>query len=507
MRTLKSFLLVTFLVTGICAIAQEKAMFIYKNDAIVKTIKLSQIDSITFTNVSSQEGCDIVHFFLDIYKDDQSSYTWRGDVQMQDIDQDPPLVKIDSKNGIITYSLPILPGWFTPAKMNVFPAVIEVSEGATIEPNWNVPQDFSKDVVYTVTGKNGAKKIWTVKAPKHYIKEKWNKNYTAFNPSGDQNPNSIAIIGNYLAVSRQLFLINKSDGTLASGELNTTGLADGNNNAAQPWPFFVTNDDAGNMLGGTLNAWNNNAFYVFKWKNATDNPELLMKFDTKDGAGTVTSGFGRKFQVIGDANNKGLIIASNIAGADVEVLKDQGEHYVWKITNGVTDTNNPSKLKTNIRWDNNNYGYQLLTPLGTDVTGPYYVGTHTTTKDSAPFYPNLHFGNLGDMKSINGPFELGTSTANGWGNQHWFYHKVFTFDSKNMIATFTGSASDYCFALLERVGNEHVPVATAKIGWVSGETPNGNGTGSMTMEKIGNDVFFYVFPTNKAIICYQLGKF
>ena len=55
--------------------------------------------------------------------------------------------------------------------------------------------------------------------------------------------------------------------------------------------------------------------------------------------------------------------------------------------------------------------------------------------------------------------------------------------------------------------NSHAPVATAAIPWDSVENANGNGTGSMTMEKIGDDVFFYAFPTNKGIYCYQLSKF
>jgi hypothetical protein len=52
-----------------------------------------------------------------------------------------------------------------------------------------------------------------------------------------------------------------------------------------------------------------------------------------------------------------------------------------------------------------------------------------------------------------------------------------------------------------------VPVATAAIEWNSTDWANGNATGSFTMEKVGNDVFFYVFPTNRAIVCYQMSKF
>ena len=463
---------------------------------------------------SNRTGAEIERFFLDIYKDAQSTYEWRGDVQMED----PDAVIIDKEARTVTYILPVLPDWFTPSKMTVFPAVIQISAGATVSPNWDVPQDFSKDVVYTITAEDGkTQKAWTVKAAKHYTKEKWYVDYRAYNPAGDQNPNSIALSGNYLNVSRTTYLINKSDGTVAGATLNNSGLleADGGNFISQSVPFYVTNDEAGNMVGTSLHnaAWNVDAFVIYKWSSATSAPEILLNYPTKVDGVQVTA-FGRKVQVLGDINGKGLIIASNMIDgvSGNEGSKDQGEHYIWKINGGVVDTNNPEKVKTNIRWDNSNYGYQLLTPLGLDPVGPWYVGTHASQIGSGDevvrFYPNLNFGSIGNMDPIPGPFDLGTASANGWGNAYWLYQKVFTYDGMNMIATFTGSFANYCFALLERKSdNSHVPITTTDIEQDSNVTPNGNGTGGFTMEKVGNDVFFYVFPTNNAVACYQLSKF
>ena len=56
MKTLKSVLLVTFLVTGICAYAQNKVLNIHKNGAPVETIFLSEVDSIKFGVISAGNG-------------------------------------------------------------------------------------------------------------------------------------------------------------------------------------------------------------------------------------------------------------------------------------------------------------------------------------------------------------------------------------------------------------------------------------------------------------------
>jgi hypothetical protein len=288
-------------------------------------------------------------------------------------------------------------------------------------------------VVYTVTDEDGLSKVWTVKAAKFYAKEKWNVDYRVYDEAGNANPNSIAIVGDYLYASRTNFLINKSDGKKADATLNTTGLiaSEGGKFASQSVPFFVTSDDAGNMVGTSLHnaAWNENAFVIYKWANETSAPEILMDFPTKED-GNLFAAFGRKVQVLGDINGKGLIIASNMidGAAGNETAKDQGEHYIWKITGGVVDPT-PEKVKTNIRWDRSNYGYQLLTPLGLDPVSPWYIGTHATDKDGESFYPTLHF----DNKQIAGPFDLEGATANGWGNAYWLYQKVFTFDGMNMI--------------------------------------------------------------------------
>jgi len=476
---------------------------------------------------------EIVHFYLDIFRNPQSTYTFRGEIKLQDnnsgYDDGERIhggVYINSEEGIITWDMPAVPEWFTMAHLtNIYPPVIQISEKATVEPAWNAPQDFSKDVVYTVTAQSGDKKVWTVKAPAtpYYLKAKWTKEYSVYDES-NQNPNSIAVIGSYVALGRVPFLINKSDGTKANVDLNITDVWKGNVNftydeeedddvqvqpaagAGQNYPFFITNDDEGNMIGASLGAWRNDMFTLYKWSDATIAPEILMEFPTKAGETPQFGSFGRKLQVLGDADGKALIISPNSAGTDVGL---RGEHYLWKVNGGVVDVADPTVVETNIPWGSNTY--QVLTPLGTDPVGPYYVGSYARDgQTGVNQFHNLQFGEIGAMEFIPGPFGIWHmyGTDNRWGNFSWFYQKAFSYDGKNFVATFSSGWGYQLFSVLERkADNSHVAVIVAPFGYNYDENPNGNRTGSFTMERVGDDIFFYIFQTNAGVYCYQMTKF
>jgi len=423
------------------------------------------------------------------------------------------LAKIDAENGIITYDLPLMPAWFTADKMKNIYALVDVDWNVykSMTPGPNDPQDFSKDVVYVLTAADGTEKTWTVKAPKFFMKENWMVDYPGLGitDGGGQNPNSIAIIGDYLSIGRTAGLINKTDGTLSAVELDVTDVWKGNGQTTEPtsafrtqdYPFFVTNDDAGNMLGCALGAWGTDNFTVYRWTSPTEAPEAVMEFPTK-ADGTQFGSFGRKLQVLGDIDGKALIISSNVAGADVA---KRGEHYMWKVNGGTVDLENPGVVETNIQWGM--YGYQVLTPIGTDPVSPYYVGTQGAS-DTNPTYPNLQYGNPGNFNPIPGPFApyiLPNTAVNGWGNFGYLYHKLFTANGKKMIATFSSSYAYYCFGIFDRsTEGTLVPLVLTTIPWNSDDYANGNNTGSFAMEKVGNDILFYVFATGRAVACYKL---
>ena len=458
-------------------------------------------------------AANVDYFFLDFWEVAQEP--GRGDLQTAG--------KIDQETGDITYLLPALPSWFSKSKMNVYPAVIQISNCATVSPDWNVPLDFSKEQTYTVTAEDGTTtKTYTVKVPEYCFNIKWSVDYADLRGDilvgGDQNPNSIALIGDYVLIGRTASLLNKNTGDLSGVNLNVTGIFEAQNGdpaqATQPsdghytrkFPFFVTNDDAGNLIGTTLSAWNADKFYVYKWTSPTEAPVTVMELPTKDGGGTQFGSFGRKVQLTGDVNGDGFLISTNSI-TNAEPASSSLEHYLWKITSGVVDASDPKKVDSGIPWGSNQY--QVLTPSYLNTDGPnYYVGSHQVSSGGP--YPQLFLKTPAQNWPINGPFEpvLGLASANGWGNFSWFYHKLFDFDGRDMIATFSSSTSPnpfYCFGVLERATD--VTIATSAIPWNDTDWPNGNSTGSFTFEKVGDNIFFYIFATNRIVACYQLTKF
>ncbi|MDO6518100.1 Ig-like domain-containing protein [Zobellia uliginosa] len=63
---------------------------------------------------------------------------------------------MDAENHTISVTVP------EGSERNVAPSVLSVSEGATVLPGIEEPQDFTNPVVYTVTAENGDEKEWTV---------------------------------------------------------------------------------------------------------------------------------------------------------------------------------------------------------------------------------------------------------------------------------------------------------------------------------------------------------
>ena len=436
---------------------------------------------------------------------------------------------INSETSEITLVLPAMPQWFTSANLSdVAPSMFDPAANVTIVPDYKEKQDFTKaqGVVYTLTAEDGeTTETWTVKLAPYYLKEKWSVDYADLRDrvtdAGPQNPNSIALVGNYIALGRTADLLNKSDGSLAADKLNVAGWRAWNNQAAneadpftisQDFPFFIANDDAGNMIGINLGAWNPNTCVVAKWTSPTAAPEVVMELSTRlepeegEDVGVQFGSFGRKLQVIGDVNNNGLIISTNSV-ARPDIGNSSMEHYLWKIQGGIADIANPTLVESRVPWGSNSY--QLLTPLGIEPVPPYFIGSHSTTINDVAHYPTLQYGIPGSTTSIPGPFGsiLGANAMNGWGTLSWHYHKLFEFDGKNMIATFSNTSDFYCFSLLENNAGELNPIVATTIPWNGTDWANGNVTGSFALEQVGSNILFYVFPTNRGVFCYELNKF
>ena len=505
--------------------------------------------TVTAVSIPLSSEAEITWIFIDFYDGGQppnEDGQWRrGDVMLS---SEPYYkadshgkVNIDSENGIVSYLLPAMPSWFTPEHMTVYLA-FGLSDGwSNVDPPLNTVVDLRVDQTITVTAEDGVtQKVWTVKAPKYYMKENWFTDYADVKDNIDdkgnttgttphlqgQNSNSIAYIDDYVVIGRTNVLLNKSDGKLSSTLLDVTGFRAWNGQAAstaeplaitQDFPFFITNDDAGNMIGCNLNAWLPTNFVVTKWTSAAEAPVVVMDLEKEN---NTDINLGRKLQVLGDINTNALIVASNAAKIST------GGHCMFTVNGGAANTT-PTTAETGIATHTN--AYQLLTPLGIEPTGSFYVGNGVG--GSAP---SLRFGAIpqSGQPIIEGPFSfaLGDNKGNGWGNAHFLYQKLFNFGGTNMIAVYTSSGDTrnpapgtpdqpvadekgvdgfYCFAVSERQPEGTLQTASfAMIPWNSHveANANGNGGGSFATEIVGNDVFFYVFAPNRAVVCYQLFK-
>jgi hypothetical protein len=212
---------------------------------------------------------------------------------------------IDATSHTVTIGYPVFKADFTPTQLTMAPEVIQISSGATVVPNWDVPCDFSKNVTYTVTAEDGNTQVWTIIAPKYYAKQKWYTDAARLFPAGGSDgqleaSNSIGLVGDYVAFSRTSVLLNRSDGSTASAQLNVTGVPDAN--GTHP-PFFVANDDAGHLIGCSLGAWNADAFSIFKWTAYDQQPVKILNYVTPlAGDPPARASLGRKLSVIGDIN-------------------------------------------------------------------------------------------------------------------------------------------------------------------------------------------------------------
>ena len=456
---------------------------------------------------------NIEYYYLHFYEGAQPPAPFVGGdfrIQSHETEELPRhgVINIDAENGLITYDLPLMPDWFTADKMKNIFALVDVNWGIyeSMSPGPDDPQDFTQDVVYTLYAQDGTPKTWTVKAPSCYAKKRWEMDYKK-EIGNDEAPTSIAIIGDYLSVARTTLLFNKSNGEKVEGKtLDCTGWENWNS-ASQVWPFFVTNDDAGNMLGINLSNWRPDQVTVTKWTSYDSPPVPVLEFPSTD-VGT----FGRKLQVLGDINSNALIISSDAAKTSGEpnYVATAGWHYTWKLNGGELVSH--QAVETGFRQQGN--AYQILTPLGLEPVAPFYISTPVVSEGpsgstTTVSYPILHLGGKDNLVEIKGPYN-GTTDANGWGNLNYHYHKLFDLDGKKMFANLTSNYSQIYFTVMERNADNTLNtdnlVISDIIPWSTADYINTNGTGSFTLEKVGNDIFFYVFVTNRGIFSYQLSK-
>lgn len=361
---------------------------------------------------------------------------------------------------------------------------------ATVSPLPSESQDFSQDVVYTVTAQDGSAIVYTVRwnygdiladgQGGGYTMRKWYKTFADLGLTNDIE-NSLAVCGDYLVVSRTGLLFNKTTGEPAGKLLNMEGIAGGT--VAQQVPFFLTNDSEGNMIGCTLAAWSGD-FKVYKWTSVDAAPiEILSTSE-------VGTSVGRKLTVVGDVNGDGYILTTFVGSAN-------GTHFRWKITGGVVSISH-DLVETGIPINDGNWS-QNIAPLNASANSPYFVG------DAVAGGTSIHYFNGSSTAEIMGLVTDADAGPKNWGNFTQTHVVACPFNGKAYGAVISSSWGRCFFTIKDSEANNEVFFSDI---W-NNNTYNGNATGSLTssLSADGQSLYIYALVTSRGIACYQLTKY
>lgn len=149
----------------------------------------------------------------------------------------------------------------------------------------------------------------------------------------------------YLA-SRQggnnIFYYDVTDATKTQHTLSTTGIE----TAVAGSTFFPVSDikvAAGKIYVSAMCTYSTSStppgkFYVYRWDSKTSNPVKIIDYNYE--ANGINAGkdvrLGDAISVLGDPSTNGYIISANWNEASL-----QGQLFIWKFTNGITDVANP----------------------------------------------------------------------------------------------------------------------------------------------------------------------
>jgi len=414
---------------------------------------------------------------------------------------------------------------------NVIPS-FTLSVGASVTPAMETPQDFSSlttQVKYTVTSESGQTKDWYIKteesqfieegAPFEVSSRLWLKEGSELGLTANTE-NTIAAFGNKIVVSRTGLIFDGKTGA-SEGVLNMEGIIGNPSNPATNIPFVLTNDDAGNLIGGTLGAWSTPYFRVYKWISLTQAPQEIISYEATvkpggPGNAPVLGEFGRKIIAGGDVNAEGYVSSFNYKTAEYAT-----QHSFWRFKDGMLDGNEPEIDRTVY---NSGGIYQIMYPLKADAIRPYFVC------DPGGYNPAI--GNVGTTLlyaeydgTARKEYALigGIPPAEGGGGKGWgakIYHiQLFEFNKRNyMIVLHVTNNNVYYLSVLDLdSGKKDEAAKSMTYDILIQETIpadvslNVNGTaGTAYFKETDADgtqrAYIYGLMTSKGIICCEINN-
>ncbi|MFT3824357.1 MAG: DUF5018 domain-containing protein [Chitinophagaceae bacterium] len=365
--------------------------------------------------------------------------------------------------------------------------------------------NLNQNVAFTVTGVDGSKKAYTLKAVEPVkltygvgiSRLLWKKNATDITGfTTNDNNRSMAVSGDYIVLALSTTpstykVYNRTTGayvqdmTVPPGSLRS---------------FAIANDSAGHIL---ISSWapKSSVFYVYRYNDPFDaNPVKLIQWTNNNPAAIAgDGGVGRRMNVYGDVNKNASIAAT----AGVSNIT-----YSWRVESGTLVNNTPSAIpyaSLTSTWS----FYAETQPASVAANGDYFVN-----------YP-------AEIALVNGAtnnrtiaFTTETSVV-GIGHMTMDY---FNFNNANFlaIATFKNAANTKLgMSLFDVTKSSNIGLTSTAVGFSSfrvfaspdasdlNATANGNGAADICCcySSDRERMYAYILLTNGGVAAYEFTKY
>lgn len=393
-----------------------------------------------------------------------------------------------------------------------------LSPWASVSPGMGEPQDFTKNVVYTVTALDGSTSTITVVQSYPKVLEygfgltylMWQKDSDAagFTRGLDCG---LAVCGDKLIVARRnlaFSIYNKLTGQLLSEHVNIQGTdADGVGGII----FGIDTDDRDNLLAVNFTRIANagNILKIFRWKDGLSNPpEVILQLPVTHFASETNRGIdlGRSIKIAGDIDGNAQIMVS-MGGNGT----DENRSLKFSVKNGViTNAANPEIVAgegVKYKWRgksipvaaSDNTPYFVLS-VGTDK-GLVYMDENRkaflfeTNENSSAFYNNTVYS------IAYGEFNHAKYMFAASGN--WAYQtKLLGFDVTNPSLIPIDKNDDAYYKKFNVFTSLPNILQFAK-----GDNENATGDIAVKMSDDGNSIYVYMLVTDAGIMAYELTKY
>ncbi|WP_159452695.1 DUF5018 domain-containing protein [Pedobacter nyackensis] len=364
--------------------------------------------------------------------------------------------------------------------------------------------NLSQDLPLTITGVDGLKKTYTLKAAEPVkldygvgiSRRLWTKTAAELGFTANMEP-SLAVSGDYLVT-----VVRTNPAVYRVFNRHTGAYV---KNMALPFSALamqIVNDSEGNLIGTTFGA-KNGKFIAYKWSNIDATPVKLIDWTNNNPTGiTGDGGVGRRLNIYGNVNTNAIIMST---GGQSKII------YKWRIQNGVLVSNTPEVITYNsITGGAASFmGYQAdAQPISTDANTDYFI--------------NYQF-EIGLVSGITNERTIGFANETAVFGVFHFATDYIVFNNAKYLAiqkfVKTTSYNNAVLGLFDVTENSKINLSAADPRYPTfniynseeflGATVNSNGTGDVCigLSPDKERMQVYMLLTNGGILAHEFTKY